>query len=180
MAHTHNPVDDARGNAKASVTNMDEPNTKDVENAGAETSVCSLPEPDWQPQFSLRSLLVLTFAVAVWLSICRMVPHVAVFLLGIILVAVTTYALIRLKKKVRGCRLRRLDRCAFTVLWTLTVLSWAFFYVVSIGPVVAIAHKTEMGDPRALKTFYTPVVWLHDYTPLAKPIEAYSNGWGWR
>ena len=120
-----------------------------------------LPEPDWQPQFSLRSILVLTFAVAVWLSVCRMVPQVAVFLLGVILAAVTTYSLIRLKKKVRGCRLRRLDRFAFAVLWTLTLVSWAFFYVVSIGPVVAVAQKVGV-DGELLKLFYRPVIWLHD------------------
>jgi hypothetical protein len=28
-----------------------------------------LPEPDWLPQFSLRSILVLSIAFAVWLSL---------------------------------------------------------------------------------------------------------------
>ena len=136
-----------------------------------------LPEPTWRPQFSLRSILVLTFAVAVWLSICRIVPHIAVFLLGIILAAGATHLLVRLKKKVRGCRLRRLDRLALAVLWTLTLLSWAFFYVVSIGPVVAVAHQPGTNEP--LKLFYAPVIWLHEHTPLAKPLDAYSDAWGW-
>jgi hypothetical protein len=65
-----------------------------------DTRIRPLPEPDWRPQFSLRSMLVLTFAVAVWLSLCRKVPHIAVFLLGVILAAITTYALRRLKRKV--------------------------------------------------------------------------------
>lgn len=138
-----------------------------------------LPEPTWRPQFSLRSMLVLTFAVAVWLSLCRMVPHIAVFVLGIILAAGATYALRRLKRQVRGCRLRRLDRRALVVLWTLTLFSWAFFYVVSIGPVVAVAQEVEI-DGIPLKLFYAPVIWLHEYTPLEKPLEAYSRLWGWR
>ena len=140
----------------------------------------ALPEPDWRPQFSLRSILVLTFAVAVWLSACRMVPHIAIFLLGAVLAAVTTYGLIRLKRKVRGCKLRRLDRLAFCVLWTLTLLSWAFFYVISIGPVIAVAEKAGIDPGGPLKLFYGPVVWLHEYTPLAKPLEAYAAAWGWR
>jgi len=138
-----------------------------------------LPEPDWKPQFGLRSIFVLTFGFAVWLSICRMVPHIAVFLLGIILAAGATYALVRLKRKVRGCRLRRLDRLAFAVLWTSTLLSWAFFYVVSIGPVVAVAQKAGIHPGGPLKLFYAPVIWLHDLTPLKEPIEAYANAWGW-
>jgi len=158
------------------------------DNAGAELLMTiesgkndrPLPEPDWRLQFSVRSLLVLTFAVAVWLSICRMVPqHIAVFLLGIILAAGATYSLIRLKRKVRGCRLRRLDRLAFAVLWTLTLFSWAFFYVVSVGPVVAVAHTAGIHD-EPLRLFYAPVKWLHDLTPLAKPLEAYAEAWGWR
>jgi hypothetical protein len=123
-------------------------------------------------------MLVLTFVVAVWLSFCRIVPHIAVFDLGMILAAVTTYLLIHLKRKVRGCRLRRLDRLAFAVLWMLTLLSWAFFYVVSSGPVIAVAQMA--GIPvEPLWLFYAPVEWLHDLTPLAKPIEAYAAAWGW-
>lgn len=138
-----------------------------------------LPEPTWRPQFSLRSMLVLTFAVAVWLSLCRIVPHIAVFVLGIILAAGSTYALRRLKTKVRGCRLRRLDRIAFAVLWTLTLLSWAYFYVVSIGPVIAVAQSAGIPPGGPLRIFYLPVISLHEYTPLAKPMEAYANAWGW-
>jgi hypothetical protein len=139
-----------------------------------------LPEPTWRPQFSLRSILVLTFAVAVWLSFCRIAPHIAVFLLGIILAAGGTYLLVRLKRKVRGCRLRRLDRLALAVLWMLTLLSWAFFYVVSIGPVIALVQKSGIPPGEPLRLFYMPVEWLHENTPLAKPLEAYAAAWGWR
>jgi len=137
-----------------------------------------LPEPTWRPQFSLRSILVLTFAVAAWLSLCRMVPHIAVFVLGIILAAGSTYLLVRLKKKVRGCRLRRLDRRAFAFLRACAVLSWAFFYVVSIGPVILVVERT--GLPRfPFQLFYFPVLSLLDSIPFSTPLEAYANAWGW-
>ena len=105
-------------------------------------------------------------------------PHIAIFLLGIILAAVTTYSLIRLEKKVRGCRLRWLDRFAFSVLWMFTLLSWAFLYVVSIGPVVAVTDKNDLYRD-ATREFYAPVIWLHNHTPLEKPLEDYVEAWGW-
>ena len=74
--------------------------------------------------------------------------------------------------------MRRLDRLAFAVLWTSTLLSWVILYFVSFGPVVAIAQKVGI-ESSFLKPFYMPVIWLHDYTPLEKPLEAYANAWGW-
>ena len=52
-------------------------------------------------------------------------------------------------------------------------------YVLSIGPVVALVEKTGVGD-EAARVFYAPVIWLHDNTPLEKPLEAYAELWGWR
>jgi len=102
---------------------------------------------------------------------------IAVFLLGVILAAGTSYSLVRLKRKVRGCRLRRLDRLAFTVLWTFAVVSWAFFYVVSTGPVIALADKAGITPSAPLTIFYSPVILLTEFTPLAKPLQAYVDAW---
>ena len=52
-------------------------------------------------------------------------------------------------------------------------------YVLSIGPVVALVEKTGVGGEEA-RVFYAPVIWLHDNTPLEKPLEAYAELWGWR
>jgi hypothetical protein len=51
-------------------------------------------------------------------------------------------------------------------------------YVLSIGPVVALVEKTGVGEDAA-KVFYLPVVWLHDHTPLEKPLEKWGELWGW-
>jgi len=52
------------------------------------------------------------------------------------------------------------------------------FYVLSVGPVVAIIEKTGRGREAAV-IFYAPVIWLHDNTPLEKPLERYAELWGW-
>jgi hypothetical protein len=51
-------------------------------------------------------------------------------------------------------------------------------YVLSIGPVVAVVEKTGTGR-EAVVIFYAPVIWLHDNTPLEKPLEKYAEFWGW-
>lgn len=52
-------------------------------------------------------------------------------------------------------------------------------YVLSIGPVVAIAERTKSTESlKLLKAVYAPVIWLHDHTILKKPLEAYVELWG--
>ena len=50
-------------------------------------------------------------------------------------------------------------------------------YVLSIGPVVAIASKTKTW-PGLSQQFYAPVIWLHDHTLLRRPLEIYVALWG--
>lgn len=51
-------------------------------------------------------------------------------------------------------------------------------YVLSIGPMALLADKGVL--PREpVREFYKPVVWLHDHTPLARPLEWYGEVWGW-
>lgn len=52
-------------------------------------------------------------------------------------------------------------------------------YVLSIGPVVAVVEKTGVGE-EAAHALYLPVVWLHDHTPLEKPLEKWGELWGWQ
>ncbi|MFG0333962.1 MAG: hypothetical protein ACF8TS_11420 [Maioricimonas sp. JB049] len=54
----------------------------------------------------------------------------------------------------------------------------AVLYVLSIGPVVCVAEKAGI-DPKPLRMFYAPVVWLHDQTPLREPLETWGKLWGW-
>lgn len=57
------------------------------------------------------------------------------------------------------------------------VLAAPLFYLLSIGPVAAIWVKTQL-PVGPLETLYAPVIWLHDHTPLKKPLEWYVELWG--
>lgn len=51
-------------------------------------------------------------------------------------------------------------------------------YVLSMGPVVAVAGKNPAHEP-TIRAVYGPVIWLHHNTPLKKPLEMYAKLWGW-
>lgn len=50
-------------------------------------------------------------------------------------------------------------------------------YVLSIGPAGWLEKAGYL--PRSVRSVYVPVVWLHDHTPLEKPLEWYGELWGW-
>lgn len=50
-------------------------------------------------------------------------------------------------------------------------------YVLSIGPVALFCEKTKVGEA-FFQTVYRPVFWLHDHTPMKKPLEAYVRLFG--
>jgi len=56
--------------------------------------------------------------------------------------------------------------------------AWISIYVLSVGPVFAMIEYANYGKQSA-ETFYGPVIWLHDETLLKKPLEWYSDLWGW-
>ena len=58
-------------------------------------------------------------------------------------------------------------------------LMWApVLYLLSIGPIVRLVEDGYLPrDPVAAA--YAPVSWLHENTPLAKPLEWYAALWGW-
>ena len=66
----------------------------------------------------------------------------------------------------------------------LAVLSfaWLSFYVLSIGPVVAlIEYLNYSGNTSVVSfidSFYGPANWLHAETILKKPLEWYAELWG--
>jgi hypothetical protein len=62
-----------------------------------------------------------------------------------------------------------------TLAWFL--LAAPLLYILSIGPVAAIWVKTQ-SRVAPLETFYAPVIWLHDHTPLKEPLEWYVELWG--
>ena len=52
-------------------------------------------------------------------------------------------------------------------------------YVLSIGPAVLILEATGPNHEleEAARVFYLPLIWLHENTPLRKPLDAYVEFW---
>jgi hypothetical protein len=49
-------------------------------------------------------------------------------------------------------------------------------YTLSVGPTAYIQRRTgARGD--AVRAFYAPLIWLHDNTPMEKPLEWYTGQW---
>jgi len=53
-------------------------------------------------------------------------------------------------------------------------------YVLSIGPVGAAAEKGRISAPtlKILRFAYSPITWLHDHTIFEKPLDVYTELWG--
>lgn len=51
------------------------------------------------------------------------------------------------------------------------------FYFASVGPVVMLSEQSGIGR-NAVRVVYAPLVWLHDKTPLKKPLEWYVGLFG--
>ena len=52
-------------------------------------------------------------------------------------------------------------------------------YMMSVGPVFRLAARMDPDRPAdGLKTFYAPIVWLHDNGVLRRPLEWYARWWG--
>ena len=67
------------------------------------------------------------------------------------------------------------------IAWLIVLLP--VIYVLSIGPFAWWDRPRTQGtrelDPDGLWVrFYAPVCWLHDQTPLRKPLDAYYKLWG--
>ena len=61
--------------------------------------------------------------------------------------------------------------------WAFLLVALPVLYVLSVGPVALFAKRLDL-SPRPFRAFYTPLVWLHDHTPLEKPLDWYVKLWG--
>lgn len=64
------------------------------------------------------------------------------------------------------------------LVWIALIVLLPVLYVLSIGPVAASFKMMGNPPPSYLMQFYVPVIWLHEHTPLKKPLEAYVKLWG--
>ncbi len=60
-----------------------------------------------------------------------------------------------------------------------TILLMLVVYLLSFGPVRALysSHRLEGPFPEGLVTFYKPVNWSYEHTPLGKPMAVYDDWW---
>ncbi len=61
----------------------------------------------------------------------------------------------------------------------LTLVILLAVYVLSFGPTKALYanHRLEGSMPAAVGTFYKPVSWLYEHTPLGKPMAVHDDWW---
>jgi hypothetical protein len=63
--------------------------------------------------------------------------------------------------------------------WLWLVLLVPLLYVLSFGPVApVVVQKGSSQSKIALLRVYYPVIWLHENTPLKRPLEKYVELWG--
>ena len=61
-------------------------------------------------------------------------------------------------------------------LWALLALAIPLLYILSCGPAIYLIEKTHANSD-IFEKVYTPLIWLHDHTPLKEPLEAYAQFW---
>jgi hypothetical protein len=83
--------------------------------AQSDTDASDEPSRKRRPQFSLRGLLIVILILAVWLALLRILPHVAIFVLGVTLAAISTVMVITVTRR----NTRRRTR---VVAWIVAVL----------------------------------------------------------
>ena len=132
-----------------------------------------------RPQLRLLTLLLGISVVAIWSGVLRIVPHIAVAVLGIVLPLLFTTVLVRFLQQVHRSEVRRAERVLLVLLYILMAGSWAFGYVVSIGPALGLATYAGI-HMSYLDTIYAPVTWLHSLPLLREPIEEYCRMWSFR
>ncbi len=89
---------------------------------------------------------------------------------GIALASITTILFV-------GSRLKYYRQFWRLMLAMPLMASWFYLYILSIGPAVAIEILIFRSSNQRLQFLYAPVIWLHDNTPLAKPLEEYTSWW---
>ncbi len=63
--------------------------------------------------------------------------------------------------------------------WTLSIVAVPVLYILSIGPLWYLVERGTIPEPipKGLEVFYKPLAWIHDNTPLRRPLDAYVDWW---
>jgi len=132
--------------------------------------------------YSLRSLMIVVTAAAIFCSIGRTAPHVAVLLVGIALAVLFTVVLMRTGHRIRGHSTTIFARPRRALLWLLTLGSWLLLYALSFAPVLGLVRY--LGWPYDVwmviaQVVYAPVYWLLVNTPIRDwhLLQLYFEAW---
>jgi hypothetical protein len=60
------------------------------------------------------------------------------------------------------------------ILWSVATL---LLYILSTGPVIMLIEKKRLKEDGFVETFYAPIGWLDDNTPLGRPLRVYWHLW---
>jgi hypothetical protein len=118
-------------------------------------------------QFRLRTILLLTAAVAALSALYRVAPQLDAFVLG------AGPAVLCLRHSLHCWRGRR----RFSLLMRAAILpALGMFYVVSAGPAIVLANHDAFWEA-ILEHVYAPLEWLHADTIFHDPLDWYAKFW---
>ena len=104
-------------------------------------------------RFSLKLLLLATFAFSCWLTILKFYPHIAIFGMSLLL---AVYSLLVINYYVHQKR----HWTIVLVSLVISLLLWGFFYVLSIGPAAWIHYPAGRTTQSIIEAAYTPVIMM--------------------
>jgi thiol:disulfide interchange protein len=126
----------------------------------------ALPRPaPWQ--FTLRGMLGLMFVSGVIAAAWKIAPQAVVLALGILAAVISSR---RLAGEAWNRGRVRVGPFGFAI------VAWSGLYAVSVGPAVGLLQRLPL-NREPIERFYAPLVWLHDNSRLAGPLEWYLDFW---
>jgi hypothetical protein len=133
--------------------------------------------------FSLRTLLLVTSAVAVLCLVVPRWPHIVLLLSTVLIALLCTRAMWRFRRTCNDGGGSGHRRVGFVVRAFATGLSWCCCYVLSVAPVLTLVEWLQApSDVRMaiILTVYRPLVWISKYVSLdgMLPLDWYFNAWG--
>lgn len=120
-------------------------------------------------QYSLRGVLLGFAIAAVWLAWLQVLPHVAIFLLGPLLILASVILLVQY----RHCEPTRSRRA---IVLSFSIFCWLVFYIVSVGPAAAL-NSHGVIPHQLVATVYAPHLWVYQECSFSGPLVDYIQSW---